>query len=253
MPSPYDDFSDKASSSYTGGTTEQRRLRGILRAAMEREGFRVEPSEWWHFDYKDWRDCPLLDIPFEQHPSALNHSIDDSMRFPPSERAFSNSLSSHLWCGNTTRLVFGQRNCQRSQSHGSGSAGHLSRLRIGNCFFSVFGGPEISDQAKLQRGYFFRTSAISSTGFMNPYATLDLHSHYVGSADSRDAGVVSRETLAGAGGAGAHCSPITHARPASQVRVRDESTSYSRGGLPCPGACLRRPRRQGIRAHVGAG
>ena len=68
MPSPYDDFSDKASSSYTGGTTEQRRLRGILRAAMEREGFRVEPSEWWHFDYKDWRNYPLLDIPFEKIP-----------------------------------------------------------------------------------------------------------------------------------------------------------------------------------------
>ena len=68
MPSPYDDFSDKASSTYTGGTTEQRRLRGILRAAMEREGFRVEPSEWWHFDYKDWRNYPLLDIPFEKIP-----------------------------------------------------------------------------------------------------------------------------------------------------------------------------------------
>ncbi|MBP1657975.1 MAG: D-alanyl-D-alanine dipeptidase, partial [Bacteroidetes bacterium] len=68
MPSPYDDFSDKASSSYTGGTTEQRRLRGVLRAAMEREGFRVEPSEWWHFDYRDWRNYPLLDIPFENIP-----------------------------------------------------------------------------------------------------------------------------------------------------------------------------------------
>lgn len=68
MPSPYDDFSDKASSTYTGGTTEQRRSRGILRAAMEREGFRVEPSEWWHFDYKDWRNYPLLDIPFEKVP-----------------------------------------------------------------------------------------------------------------------------------------------------------------------------------------
>ena len=68
MPSPYDDFSDKASSSYRGGTAGQRRLRGVLRAAMERQGFRVEPSEWWHFDYKDWRKYPLLDIPFEKLP-----------------------------------------------------------------------------------------------------------------------------------------------------------------------------------------
>ncbi len=69
MPSPYDDFSEKASSSYTGGTGDQRRLRSVLRAAMEKEGFRVEPAEWWHFDYKDWRDYPLLDIPFEKVPS----------------------------------------------------------------------------------------------------------------------------------------------------------------------------------------
>ncbi|HSQ76976.1 MAG TPA: M15 family metallopeptidase [Bacteroidota bacterium] len=68
MPSRYDDFSDKASSSYQGGTPEQRTRRALLRAVMEREGFRVEPSEWWHFDYKDWRNYPLLDIPFEKIP-----------------------------------------------------------------------------------------------------------------------------------------------------------------------------------------
>lgn len=66
MPSGYDDFSDRASSSYTGGTPEQRRMRRVLRAAMEKEGFRVEPGEWWHFDYKDWRNYPILDIPFER-------------------------------------------------------------------------------------------------------------------------------------------------------------------------------------------
>ena len=69
MPSGYDDFSDKASSSYTGGTPEQRRMRWVLRAAMEKEGFKVEPGEWWHFDYKDWRNYPVLDIPFERIPS----------------------------------------------------------------------------------------------------------------------------------------------------------------------------------------
>jgi D-alanyl-D-alanine dipeptidase len=69
MPSGYDDFSDKASSSYTGGTAEQRRMRWVLRAAMEKEGFKVEPAEWWHFDYKDWRNYPILDIPFERIPS----------------------------------------------------------------------------------------------------------------------------------------------------------------------------------------
>ena len=32
--------------------------------AMEAEGFTVEPNEWWHFNYKDWRDYPILDVPF---------------------------------------------------------------------------------------------------------------------------------------------------------------------------------------------
>jgi D-alanyl-D-alanine dipeptidase len=68
MPSSYDDFTEKASSSYTGGTEEERHNRALLRAAMEKEGYRVEPEEWWHFDYREWRRYPLLDIPFEQLP-----------------------------------------------------------------------------------------------------------------------------------------------------------------------------------------
>lgn len=66
MPSSYDDFTEKASSSYPGGTAEERRHRALLRAAMEKEGYRVEPEEWWHFDYREWRRYPLLDIPFEK-------------------------------------------------------------------------------------------------------------------------------------------------------------------------------------------
>jgi D-alanyl-D-alanine dipeptidase len=66
MPSAYDDFTDKASSRFTGGTTEQRRMRDFLRVAMEAEGFTVEPVEWWHFDYRDWREYRVLDIPLEK-------------------------------------------------------------------------------------------------------------------------------------------------------------------------------------------
>ena len=49
---------------YEGGTPEQRTARELLRRAMEREGFFVYSHEWWHFDYKDWRAYPILDIPF---------------------------------------------------------------------------------------------------------------------------------------------------------------------------------------------
>jgi D-alanyl-D-alanine dipeptidase len=31
---------------------------------MEKHGFTVEPNEWWHFNYKDWEQYPILDIPF---------------------------------------------------------------------------------------------------------------------------------------------------------------------------------------------
>ena len=64
MPSAYDDFTERAAADYPGGTPEQRRARKILRQAMEAEGFRVNAEEWWHFDYKDWREYPILDMKF---------------------------------------------------------------------------------------------------------------------------------------------------------------------------------------------
>jgi D-alanyl-D-alanine dipeptidase len=70
MPSAYDETSERASSDYAGGTAQQRALRDLLRAAMEKEGFTVEPNEWWHFNYRTWRDYPILDIPFESIPGA---------------------------------------------------------------------------------------------------------------------------------------------------------------------------------------
>jgi D-alanyl-D-alanine dipeptidase len=65
MPSPYDDFTEKAAPDYPGGTAEQRAARGLLREAMESEGFSVEPNEWWHFNYGDWKLYPILDVPFD--------------------------------------------------------------------------------------------------------------------------------------------------------------------------------------------
>ena len=66
MPTPYDDFTINAAADSPAGTNEQRRARYILRAAMESEGFKVNPEEWWHFDYSDWRNYRILNIPFEQ-------------------------------------------------------------------------------------------------------------------------------------------------------------------------------------------
>ena len=62
----YDEFSPRSYADYPGGTSLQRWYRALLRTAMEREGFRVIPEEWWHFDYKDWQRYPVLNFPFEQ-------------------------------------------------------------------------------------------------------------------------------------------------------------------------------------------
>ena len=64
MPSVYDDFSERAHPGYLGGDAAARERRDLLRAAMEAEGFTVYENEWWHFDYRDWREYPLLDLPF---------------------------------------------------------------------------------------------------------------------------------------------------------------------------------------------
>jgi D-alanyl-D-alanine dipeptidase len=66
MPGLYDEMSERSHANYTGGSAEQRRLRDLLRAAMEAEGFAVYEFEWWHFDYKDWRLYPVLNLRFEE-------------------------------------------------------------------------------------------------------------------------------------------------------------------------------------------
>lgn len=66
MPSEFDDFSEKAFPTYEGGTEKQRANRDLLRQMMEAESFIVNKNEWWHFDYKDWKEYPILDIPFSE-------------------------------------------------------------------------------------------------------------------------------------------------------------------------------------------
>jgi zinc D-Ala-D-Ala dipeptidase len=69
MPGEYDEMTERSSPNYDGGPQESRRLRDLLRAAMEAQGFTVNSYEWWHFDYRDWRKYPILNIDFAQIPS----------------------------------------------------------------------------------------------------------------------------------------------------------------------------------------
>ena len=65
MTGGYDEFSERSYAQYPGGTAVQRWMRDLLRRVLEQQGFSVNPSEWWHFDYGNWRDYPLLNLPFE--------------------------------------------------------------------------------------------------------------------------------------------------------------------------------------------
>ena len=65
MPSGYDEMSDRAYADFPGGTADERARRALLRQVMEKQGFTVNPEEWWHFDYKDWKQYPILNVRFE--------------------------------------------------------------------------------------------------------------------------------------------------------------------------------------------
>ncbi|MFL5241886.1 MAG: serine hydrolase [Gemmataceae bacterium] len=62
----YDEMSDRSYPDYLGGTALQRWHRDLLRHAMEAEGFTVYEAEWWHFDFKDWKNYPILNLTFEE-------------------------------------------------------------------------------------------------------------------------------------------------------------------------------------------
>ena len=65
MPSLYDEATERAYPTYTGGTAEQRRMRDFLRQHMEAQGFTVYEFEWWHFDYRDWHSYAIQNVRFE--------------------------------------------------------------------------------------------------------------------------------------------------------------------------------------------
>ncbi|MEJ7623665.1 MAG: M15 family metallopeptidase [Pyrinomonadaceae bacterium] len=64
MPSAYDEFTERASPNYAGGTDEETRNRDKLRQLMEANGFTVNPNEWWHFDLIGWEQYAIYDIAF---------------------------------------------------------------------------------------------------------------------------------------------------------------------------------------------
>lgn len=64
MPTAFDAFERRAHANAVDGIPSKLRLRrDRLRAAMEAEGFIVNPREWWHYAARDARRFPILDVP----------------------------------------------------------------------------------------------------------------------------------------------------------------------------------------------
>lgn len=65
MPTDYDEFSKKAYSNYNNLPPLAIKHRKILHEVMKKYGFIPAKTEWWHFNYKNYKDKPILDIPIE--------------------------------------------------------------------------------------------------------------------------------------------------------------------------------------------
>ena len=68
MPTGYDDFTERAAQSFADLPPEAIANRALLRDVMTKHGFEPLPSEWWHFDFKGWREFDLMDVPLEELP-----------------------------------------------------------------------------------------------------------------------------------------------------------------------------------------
>ena len=63
MPTPYDDFTERAHRNFNDLPAEVIHNRELLEQVMTKHGFVGLPTEWWHFDDRDWRRYPILDVP----------------------------------------------------------------------------------------------------------------------------------------------------------------------------------------------
>jgi len=67
MPTPFDDFTEKAHSDYPNVSEAAFNNRALLKKIMEKYHFQPLPTEWWHFDFEGWHDenrFPPLDVSF---------------------------------------------------------------------------------------------------------------------------------------------------------------------------------------------
>ncbi len=66
MPTPFDDFTEKAHRDYMDIDETVKNNREKLEIIMKKHGFTGLPTEWWHFDYEGWEKYPLLNKNFDE-------------------------------------------------------------------------------------------------------------------------------------------------------------------------------------------
>lgn len=76
MPTPYDDFSERAHRNYMALPPQPLTNRNTLEQAMKRNGFVGLETEWWHFDDVDWQKYPVLNVRFEEIKSGRTFGAD---------------------------------------------------------------------------------------------------------------------------------------------------------------------------------
>lgn len=66
MPTEYDSFRKEAWPATPVSDPVVRRNRDLIISVMGKHGFKVNASEWWHFDFIGWNKYEVLDIDFEE-------------------------------------------------------------------------------------------------------------------------------------------------------------------------------------------
>lgn len=61
MPTEFDTFTEAASATYEGCSPQAKRNRTTLIQNMTEGGFKVLPTEWWHFDLEGWEHYPIVE------------------------------------------------------------------------------------------------------------------------------------------------------------------------------------------------
>ena len=65
MPTEYDSFRKEAWPSTPVSDPTIRKNRELIISVMKKHGFKVNGSEWWHFDFIGWQKFDVMDISFE--------------------------------------------------------------------------------------------------------------------------------------------------------------------------------------------